>query len=257
VSGDLWQATCTTSTLPPGPHPITAAYSGDSDYTASTSNTVEQRVVVSTATELASSKNPSDLGHAVTFTATVSPANGGGTVTFTDGAAALCPDVPLTQVSGDLWQATCTTSTLPPGPHPITATYRGDDKYRGSTSNTVEQKVLVPTSTRLASSKNPSHPRHAVTFTATIRPTNGGGTVTFTDGTATLCLRVPLTQVSGDFWQATCTTSTLRAGSHTITATYSGDISYAGSSGSITQRVRWLGTGLSASTMSNAASRPR
>jgi hypothetical protein len=94
------------------------------------------------------------------------------------------------------------------------------------------------TTTSLTSSANPSTYPAGVTFTATVvaNPApnpNGAGTVTFKDGGATLCNAVAL---SGN--TATCTPSpALAAGSHSITADYSGTANFAASSASLTQNV--------------------
>ena len=83
----------------------------------------------STSTTLTSSKNPSKVGQAVTFTATVTSQFGGkvnGTVTFYDGATALKKMF----VSGGA--ASYTTSTLSSGAHTITATYNGSSNFTGS-----------------------------------------------------------------------------------------------------------------------------
>jgi len=93
-----------------------------------------------------------------------------------------------------------------------------------------------PTTTSLTSSLNPSFLNAAVTFTATID--SGGasptGPVTFLDGTVQLC-SVNLNANS----IATCTTSTLALGQHSITASYAGDTSDASSvSPALTQVVK-------------------
>jgi hypothetical protein len=94
---------------------------------------------------------------------------------------------------------------------------------------------LTPTTTTVASSQNPTFNGN-VTFTATVTPSNATGTVTFMDGNTTLCGNVPLVSTdSGD--QATCGTEGLSVGSHVITATYSGDATHSGSSGTVTQVV--------------------
>ena len=84
----------------------------------------------------------------------------------------------------------------------------------------------TPTSTTLSSNANPSTFNQAVTLTATVTPQGGGavtGTVNFNDG-ATL---LNTATVSGNV--ATFTTSTLSVGTHSITAVYSGDSNFAGS----------------------------
>src|SRR5207253_4560243 len=84
-----------TSALAVGTHSLTVAYSGDLEFSASTSATVTQTVnLASTTTSLTSTPNPSAVGQAVTLRATVSPvapATGvpTGSVTFRDGATSL------------------------------------------------------------------------------------------------------------------------------------------------------------------------
>src|SRR6266404_8197091 len=91
------------------------------------------------ATTLTSSLNPSALGQAVTFTATVKPATGSGaptgTVTFNDGASVLGTGT----LSGAT--ATFTTSGLTGGTHSITAIYGGDANFANSTSPGLTQTV--------------------------------------------------------------------------------------------------------------------
>src|SRR5581483_4092957 len=93
---------------------------------------------LTTTTSVVSSSNPSTFGQLVTFTATVTPQDGGnatGTVTFNDGTNSLGTSV----VSGN--SANLTVSTLVPGSHSITAVYSGDSNYLGSTSPSMAQIV--------------------------------------------------------------------------------------------------------------------
>jgi hypothetical protein len=95
--------------------------------------------------------------------------------------------------------------------------------------------VRIATTLSLSSSRNPAHPGQSITFTARLDLASGSGatgTVTFMDG-ATVLGTAPL----GSNKKATFSVSSLTLGSHTITATYSGDASFAGSSGSITQTI--------------------
>src|SRR5467141_4044967 len=177
------------------------------------------------ATTLISSLNPSALGQAVTFTATVTSSATGtptGTVTFQDGASALGTGT----LSGGT--ATFTTSVLGTGAHSITAIYGGDANFANSTSPALMQTVnKVANSTSVASSNNPSIFGSAVTFTATVKPATGSGTptgtVTFNDGATVLGAGT----LSGA--TATFTTSGLTGGTHSITAIYGGDANFASS----------------------------
>jgi hypothetical protein len=83
------------------------------------------------------------------------------------------------------------------------------------------QKVAASVS--IASSANPSTSGQLVTFTASVSGSSGTptGTVTFHDGANSLCLAAQLANGA-----ATCTTSSLTTGTHSITAEYSGDASY-------------------------------
>ena len=59
-----------------------------------------------------------------------------------------------------------------------------------------------------------------------------GGSVSFTDGATTLCSQVPVS--SGN---ATCSTTYTAVGKHSISASYSGDSNFTGSSASLTLYV--------------------
>jgi uncharacterized delta-60 repeat protein len=95
----------------------------------------------------------------------------------------------------------------------------------------------VNASINVTSTPNPSTSGQGVTITATLSGSAGTptGTVTFNDGGTAIgsCSSVALSGGS-----AQCAISSLAAGTHSITATYSGDASYnAGTSGAITQTV--------------------
>lgn len=86
----------------------------------------------------------------------------------------------------------------------------------------------------LTSSQNPSFAGSNVAFTATVTSTGTApaGSVTFFDGTTSL----GSTQLDAS-QHATFATSALAAGSHTITATYSGDSSHAASTSAALMQV--------------------
>ena len=103
--------------------------------------------------------------------------------------------------------------------------------------------ILSPTTTTAVSSSNPSTFGQSVAFTATVQAASGAtptGTVTFMDGTA------PLGTVNLSGHTVQFSTATLTLGSHTITASYSGDADSASSNSSpLAQIVNPVGpTGL-------------
>ena len=208
---------------PAATHSITAVYSGDSNYNPNTSSPLTQTVLYVTTTNVSSSLNASVYSQVVSFIATVTSTAGpaDGTVTFKEGSATLAA---LVLSSGS---ATYTTSTLSAASHTITVVYGGDPSAllapgTGSLTQTVNQVVL---STTVTSSASPVVTNRSVSFTANVSVSGAGvmpatGSVTFMDGAATLVIR-PL---SGS--TATYSTSSLTAGSHTITAVYAGDANY-------------------------------
>ena len=118
----------TVRSLSVGNYSVTAAYSGDSNFTGSTSSPLSQVVDRAvTTTMLTSSKNPSQYGQKVTFTATVTGQHGGtptGTVTFKNGAIVLGK----VMLSGGM--AKYSTSTLAKGKHVISRIMEGTRTLR-------------------------------------------------------------------------------------------------------------------------------
>ncbi|HEY7159275.1 MAG TPA: Ig-like domain repeat protein, partial [Gemmataceae bacterium] len=228
-------ATYTTSTLALGVHTITADYGGDGTFTASNGSLTQivSQEMGNTFVDLSSSLNPAAPGQAVTFTANVSGDSGTptGTVTFLADN-----DVLGTATLDGNDNAAFTTSTLPLGSHTITALYNGDGTYSSNSASMTQVIALVGSTTYLTSDGSPQ-PGDPVTFTANVFVNNGDiptGTVTFLNGTAILGT-APLTVVNGQ-GQATFTTS-FGTGNYAITAVYSGDHEFLGSSGSMVQSV--------------------
>jgi Bacterial Ig-like domain (group 3) len=126
-------ASYTTTKLAVGTDSITAVYNGSSSFLPSTSIALSQMVnQASTTTNLTSSPNPSSVGQAVIFTASVSPQFSGtptGSVVFKDGTKTL----KTVALSGGV--ASYTTSTLTSGTHNITATYNGSTSFIGSSDS--------------------------------------------------------------------------------------------------------------------------
>ena len=227
------------SSLAVGTHSIMASYGGDTNFSASSSSPLSQIVSKDTTTmTLNSSANPGVFAQPLVVTATVSAAAPGagvatGAVSFQDGATSLG--------TANLFngQASITVSTLGVGPHSLTAAYGGDGNFNASTSAVAQTVNKASTATSLSSSANPATLNQAVTFTATVGAAGAGagtpaGTVRFNDGTTALAT-VPLSSNG----TAAFSTSTLRVKSHGITAVYSGDDNFSGSSGGLTQNVQY------------------
>jgi hypothetical protein len=204
-------ATLSISTLTPGTHLISAAYSGDNNYAASSSPVVTETIQAATPVTLSSSANPSTFGQSVTFTATVSSSGATGKVTFSGGATVLGAS-PLFRGA-----ATLSTSALALGAHSITASYSGDTSHASGSSGALIQQVQDYTLMTLTSSLNPSAFGQTVTFTAGVWPPTATGAVTFYDGPA----NIGATTLTNGI--ATLALSTLTAGSHSISAAYGGD----------------------------------
>ena len=210
-------ATFTTATLAAGAHSISAVYQGTAKFVSSTSNTVTQTVnAAATTTTVSSSLNPSNLGQAVTFTATVNSSVGTptGKVTFSFGSTTLGS---VTLSNG---VATLTTSALPGGRDSVVAKYAGTTNFAASTGSIIQvvNSAGATTTTTLVSGEPYNPVGHSVTFTATVTASSGTptGTVTFFDGSTSLGTET----LSGG--TAQLSTSALPAGTETITAFYNG-----------------------------------
>jgi len=139
-------ATVLVSSLAVGSHDITATYSADTNFQASTSAVLTQVVnslPVPTVT-LTSHPNPAAFKQTVTLTATVSITGGPptGTVTFKDGANTL-GTVNLTPVNATTAVATMTTNQWTIGSHQLTALYNGDFNF-GSGPSPVLVQLRTP-----------------------------------------------------------------------------------------------------------------
>jgi hypothetical protein len=216
-----------------GSHAITATYSGDLHNLGSVSATlVEYISSVSSKTVLTTSMSPSHVGHAVTFTATVTSKKGippdGELVTFYDGTAALGS---ATLAGG---MSAFTTSALSARTHTIKATYAGDATFMPSTGTVTQVVEKYPTTTTLTSSPNPSQFGQVVTFTAHVTSTGPAptGKVKFLDGTT----GIGSATLNGN-GVAKLIKSSLAIGTHQVTAQYMGDAVSSKSTSSVVNQV--------------------
>ena len=237
-------ATLPVTTLSVGTHSITAVYSGDSNYSGSTSAVVTATVGPPvTLITLKSSANPAGVGQSVTFSAALSPSSATGSVTFNDASTALGTS------SVYLGNASITLSTLGIGTHSITAVYAGDSKNPGATSSALTQSVTqAKSTTTLTSSANPSGTSQSLTLTATVVPANATGNVTFNDGNTSLGSSALTAGV------ATLAVTTLAAGAHSLTAVYAGDTNDAARTSAVLKQTVVQGTTTTLSSSTNPAS---
>ena len=252
LSGNV--AALTVSFSAPGTYSISAKYSGDGNNTGSTSAGLSEKILAATTTTLTSSLNPSFIGQAVTFTATVTSTAGtppnGEIITFHNGTAVL-GTAPL---SGGT--AALTTSSLPAGIFTITASYPGDSGFAASTSpglkQTVNSTTKSATSTTFTSSLNPSIYGQKVTFTAKVTtvgalPPTGKVVFSWSDGVRTFTIGTATVNSGG---VASFSRSNLNADSYPLTAVYSGDVNNLGSTSTVLNQVVLQTTSAAAITAS-------
>lgn len=220
-----------------GSHTIGASYSGDANYGSATAPAVTISTGKSASvTTLTATPTSITAGTPETLTATIASAvatSGAstftGTVTFYDGTTVLGNPVVVANN-----QAVLSVTLSATAAHTITAVYSGDASWLGSTSSPLVLSAgAVASSVALTVSSPVALAGSLVTFTATVsgtatnasgNPVTPTGTITYYDGnspvgTATL-------QTSGGQTTASFFTSNLTAGSHQITAQYSGDTNF-------------------------------
>lgn len=228
-----------------GSHAITVTYAGDDNFQGDTSTTLTQVVTrAATTVSVVSSDDTTVAGGSFTLVATVivdAPGSGiaGGTVTFKAGSVVLG-----TATLNGAGIATLNVDGLLVGNHAITAVYSGSTNYAGTTSSVMSQQVSKASTTAVVTtSDNDSAYGHAVTLVATVSvdaPGDGvvSGTVTFRAGTTVLG-----TATVDPDGTATLAVWNLAIGTHSITASYSGDANFSGDlSSATTQSVHAAAT---------------
>jgi hypothetical protein len=219
-------ATCTTTALVGGSHAITATYGGDTD-NATGGDTLTDYVVApaTPVVGLQTSGSPSVFGESPSATATVTPSGVAGTVQFSVNGHDLgsptavgslpVPSLPLTD-SGD---------PLAIGDNTVAATFTPTDTTDYTTAGNTVDQVVDQAATTTAVGVAPTALSAAV---AVVEPGAGSptGTVTFSvDGTS-----VGTATVSGGV--ATLNDTVPLGQTHDVSALYSGDADFTGSSGS-------------------------
>ncbi|WP_158170221.1 beta strand repeat-containing protein [Rhodococcus sp. JT-3] len=161
------------------------------------------------------------VGQSTDLVAQVSPAPTGGTVQFKDGGTDI--GAPVAVVNG---VATLPHTFTAAGDHSITAVYDGVLEFLTSTSPARTVSVAAADVQTTASLTVPSSAveQTSVALTANISPAANGGTVQFKDGG--IDIGGPIAVTGG---AATLDHTFTTAGSHSITAVYSGTAGFGGS----------------------------
>jgi hypothetical protein len=231
-----------------GNYTITAVYSGDGNFALSSISVPQTVNAPATTTAVVASPSPSAVNQQVTFTATVAPAVAGstnptGTVTFNyslNGAPAvnLSCSQPVnvgTVVTGTaaVTTAQCTAplpSVAPAPGYTITALYSGDPNFGASSGQWLQ--IVNPQNLKVNVTSSSAAPfvNQPLNFTAgivlSIPGTEPTGTVTFTDTTTAQGTQLCAEQVSTAGVVPPCSAVFATAGTHSITAAYSGDANY-------------------------------
>jgi hypothetical protein len=209
---------------------VTFTPTDPTSYTGAIGSTTITVLQDTTTTNVSSSLNPSVVGQAVTFTATVvgNAAAPSGAVSFYDGTTLLGTGT-LSASTGDASSATFTTTSLIIGSHSITAVYAATTDFGASTSPVLTQNVLGASTITITGLVSPIDYGQVIGATASINvvgSSTGGTTTTYINGVAVCTLPVApgLTTI--------CPASTgagYPVGTYTIYAVFSGDGMYAGS----------------------------
>ncbi len=248
-ASNLPSATCTFSTTgitAAGANTITAYYSGDSNYAAtSTSGTVTVSNLTATTLTLTGT-GTTTVGAIYTLKATMSPTTATGTVSFFDGTTFLGQG---TLVSGVYSLALGTTTNgygiLTAGTHNFTATYGGSTTYNSSTGSLSTAIAKSTTALTLSSPANSTYGQTVLfsvymtrsvstgaTYAAAIPPT--GAVNFYSDGTLVASGALAFDPAGYGYYAAAASTTTIPAGTHTITATYVGDSNFNTSTATLT-----------------------
>jgi hypothetical protein len=258
------KATVTLPPMSPGLHLLAASYAGDGVFAPSDGRlTLRVGPPVTASVAVSADQNPTRPGQEVTLSASVQTAAGfgmaSGSLTVMEAGTPLAT-LPVALLaappghSGPADQLSFATA-LPAGVHTITALYSGDGNLTGGTSATWTQVVgeRVATTTTLVPPANPALGGQISTLTATVSPstpasTQPSGTLTFRDGSRVLG-RASVAAGLGSL-----AVSLLDAGPHALSAAYSGDGDFLGStSPPLALQVLGLGGGPTPTTTSLAA----
>jgi hypothetical protein len=204
-------------------------YSGSPIYATSNCNSVPVVIhAAPTALTLSSSNNPTSALSPITFTGRLTlngqSAGAGNAVRLSINGQTINL---TTDTTGSI---TYTIGTLTPNSYTVTASFAATNNLLASSASLTEVVTAVLTSISLTAAPNPGYLGQPVTMVATVSsPANstqiGGGSVTFYDGSTSL----GSAQVTASDTASVAANFSV-AGVHDITAAYTGDANFSGSS---------------------------
>jgi large repetitive protein len=241
-------ASCTVSYQTAASHSISATYSGDGNFSPSTALSSQALIVLpipgTTTALVAATDHPvtnQDVPLVATVTSSVTPV---GTITFKNGVNPIngCTNRPVTTSGAPIIchasfsaSTAALTAVFTPGPGAGVV---------GSTSPTTSLTIGQDSSTVALDVSNPTvNVGKSATYKATVTPNHlgpvqPGGSVEFFDGGKAIgSCRSQQLHNAGGFASATCTVGYQKAGTHSITARYSGDGNFTSASSSAPQQV--------------------
>lgn len=255
-------ASLSLANLSVGTHPITAVYSGDTNFQSSTSTPAISQVVnkATPIITLVSAPTSSNYGDTVLLTSTVTaPTSLGlpdGTISFFDGAT-LLGTMPLVATGANTSSASLSITTLSGGVHSLSAVYSGDINFVTVTSTPSISFTVSPlstTTTLFINSADATVFGQPVILIANVMgstsapPLAPTGTVTFYDG-ATVIGTSSLSNLSANTSSATLTNSSFTVGPHVFSAVYNANTNYNGSTApNVTHQVIKSSTSSAVST---------
>ena len=206
--------------LPVGDHPVSANYSGDTNFTGASATSLPVLVSRgSTDTRVSLSRTNASPTTPIDITATVTALNTAGAPVATAGSVEFyAGTTSLGSVALVNGTATLSGQRFEAGTHPITAQYLGSDQHTSSISPEAFLYVVktMPAVSLTVSTATPSY-GDPVELRAEVTPAGATGTVSFAlDGD-------PIGTVPLIDGAAELSTSEFPVGDATITATYSGD----------------------------------
>jgi MBG domain (YGX type)/Bacterial Ig-like domain (group 3)/FG-GAP-like repeat/FG-GAP repeat len=201
-----------------GSHLVDAVYSGDANFSTSTSSTVSLiGSPVTTALALAASPTFSTYGQLVILTATLSPSTEGNLTTSGESVSFKSGTVTLGAATlSALGVATLTITTMPAGINSLTAVYSGDANFLTSTSSalsfTATPAVLTVTANNAIRAFGAANPSFTSTITGFV---NGDTQASATSGAPGLTTWAITSSPAGNY-AITAAVGTLSAANYTF-----------------------------------------